>query len=30
MTEAFMPGIKNINGHTYVKVQDLEIGRAHV
>lgn len=23
MTEAFMPGIKNINGHTYVKVQDL-------
>lgn len=23
MTEAFMPGIKNINGHTYVKVKDL-------
>ena len=23
MTEAFMPGIKNINGHTYVKIQDL-------
>lgn len=23
MTEAFMPGIKTINGHTYVKVKDL-------